>query len=272
MTHDRSSSTVYAIIPAAIMSCLSILRSPRGSYGILPLMLRSRAAAGAEQDPTVLVGEERDQVYLEEETTIKQDRILSSMLQRRKHGGPSSQQDVSTLAPKEPESITHRSGVRWIFAEQGRSLYKSASAQRENTSFSRRAYVDGVAYLLRGLPEDLDAHENAVIREALPVSVKAGDPMNQGGKTGDGPRQSYLNFILWCAAGCVNLAGKAVHHGTGLLSLLNVALVIVHMFLSFLIDMINLATGYEKKYQLSQKILGLTDSITQETETMKVAA
>jgi hypothetical protein len=44
-----------------------------------------------------------------------------------------------------------------------------------DAAFERRAYLDGVSYLLRGLPQDMDDTEVAVLRKALPPSVAEGD-------------------------------------------------------------------------------------------------
>ncbi|KAF4975821.1 hypothetical protein FZEAL_7440 [Fusarium zealandicum] len=69
------------------------------------------------------------------------------------------------------------SGVHWKFARQGSSLVsismdggKPAVAE-DDVIFERKAFIDGVTYLLKALPHDLDACEMKRIQCALPQEV-----------------------------------------------------------------------------------------------------
>ncbi|KAL1879366.1 hypothetical protein VTK73DRAFT_7097 [Phialemonium thermophilum] len=72
-----------------------------------------------------------------------------------------------------------RLGVDWMCGQQGVQLIVNArrEAGRQslsgnyNAQFERNTYIDGVSYLLRGLPSDLDKTEAAVLRKSLPAPV-----------------------------------------------------------------------------------------------------
>ncbi|KAK3635218.1 hypothetical protein LTR56_014827 [Elasticomyces elasticus] len=68
------------------------------------------------------------------------------------------------------------SGVQWKYAKQGFSLL-AMSAQEESlleqdSTFTRKLYVDSLGYLLRGLPQELVENELASLQMALPEGLK----------------------------------------------------------------------------------------------------
>ena len=75
-----------------------------------------------------------------------------------------------------------KSGVDWKYATEGsvlidRSIHEAASASHD-PKLSRRLYLDGVAYLLQGLPTELNAQEYCRLRESISFEV---DPAPSGG-------------------------------------------------------------------------------------------
>lgn len=48
--------------------------------------------------------------------------------------------------------------------------------QASTTSFERRAYIDGVSYLIKGLPGDLDETELVVLRKAMSAPILGPGP------------------------------------------------------------------------------------------------
>ncbi|KAK7750364.1 hypothetical protein SLS62_007663 [Diatrype stigma] len=59
------------------------------------------------------------------------------------------------------------SGIKWRYATQGSQLHEASSRYRRNdAAFARQSYVDGVVYLLKGLPDDMDDLELAAVRQA----------------------------------------------------------------------------------------------------------
>ena len=69
-----------------------------------------------------------------------------------------------------------RSGISWKYANEGSKLVsrsmREATSTSQETELTRRLYVDGVAYLLRGLPTNLTAEERIKLSGALPPQVK----------------------------------------------------------------------------------------------------
>lgn len=75
---------------------------------------------------------------------------------------------------KSPRPPLQLSDVDWKYGRQGIALVdnareesKETREQGATTPFERSAYIDGVSYLLKGLPRDLDETEVTVLRKAL---------------------------------------------------------------------------------------------------------
>ncbi|KAG9844036.1 hypothetical protein KCU98_g7724, partial [Aureobasidium melanogenum] len=64
-----------------------------------------------------------------------------------------------------------RAGIQWEFARQGQSLLQSSSCLSSNPDFSRQLYIDGVSYLLRGLPGNLSSEETIRLQAAMPSEM-----------------------------------------------------------------------------------------------------
>jgi hypothetical protein len=69
------------------------------------------------------------------------------------------------------------SGIRWNYARQGIHLVDHCAgsghpaSDEEDGAFERKAYIDGLTYLLRGLPGDLQLYEADQVRSALPAAL-----------------------------------------------------------------------------------------------------
>ncbi|KAJ0128700.1 hypothetical protein HZ326_28201 [Fusarium oxysporum f. sp. albedinis] len=63
------------------------------------------------------------------------------------------------------KAIRGSSGINWKFARQGTSLVNNSvdggkpAVAEEDVTFERKAFIDGVTYLLKALPLDLDVCE-----------------------------------------------------------------------------------------------------------------
>ncbi|KAK4948840.1 hypothetical protein LTR10_012213 [Elasticomyces elasticus] len=82
----------------------------------------------------------------------------------------------SSGAATPSKALCGDSGVQWKYAKQGFSLL-AMSAQEESlleqdSTFSRKLYVDSLGYLLRGLPQELVENELASLQMALPEGLK----------------------------------------------------------------------------------------------------
>lgn len=70
-----------------------------------------------------------------------------------------------------------RSGVRWRYADPGFALIRLASEDSDlslQPSLERRNYIEGVICMLRGLPTDLTAEEELVLRDVIQSLVAPG--------------------------------------------------------------------------------------------------
>ncbi|RYP25171.1 hypothetical protein DL765_000052 [Monosporascus sp. GIB2] len=58
------------------------------------------------------------------------------------------------------------SGIKWKYASQGSVLHDASSRHRADAVFARKSYIDGVVYMLKALPDDMDEIERAAVRRA----------------------------------------------------------------------------------------------------------
>jgi len=77
------------------------------------------------------------------------------------------------LTPLVPMVHGDGSGVKWQYARQGTMLHTLGSEQGCDGAFIRKSFIDGVSYLLRALPDNLDKHELATIEQSLPTQCLA---------------------------------------------------------------------------------------------------
>lgn len=86
----------------------------------------------------------------------------------------------STSPASPPTAMSHSadSVVRYKFANHGllliaQSAQEFHSNMQTTDEYTRRLYVDGVVYLLRGLPNQLSEDETTTLHAALPETLKA---------------------------------------------------------------------------------------------------
>ncbi|QIW97792.1 hypothetical protein AMS68_003310 [Peltaster fructicola] len=99
--------------------------------------------------------------------------------------------------------------VRFKFANQGLLLVAQSAQElrtnpNANNEYQRRLYLDGVAYLLRALPEELTDTERVGSKAALPAEIRESDrPQESITQPQDEPRQSAFRMMIsvlvfWC--------------------------------------------------------------------------
>ncbi|KAK5634560.1 hypothetical protein RRF57_010273 [Xylaria bambusicola] len=119
-------------------------------------------------------------------------------------------------------------------------LHRVAYIDKEDPAFSRKSYIDGVAYVLMALPEDLSDREVASIREALPPSMSDLDLVDEadgraiGWKSAPGSR----TVLQRCVAITVALS-----------------VVFIHTILSYASIVVSVGAYYERKHNISEQIL-----------------
>jgi hypothetical protein len=116
-----------------------------------------------------------------------------------------------------------------------------SGVEGHNALFERKAYVDGLTYLLRALPPDLDDYESEQIRFALPADLALSDRrLDQSRSLGwreddtEGPR----SFIHW-------LVQMTVVH----------VFLIVHFILPYVVLLLKFGIRVERRYRVSETLV-----------------
>lgn len=104
-----------------------------------------------------------------------------------------------------------------------------------NSDFERKAFVDGLTYLLRALPLDLDEMERDQLRAALPVNLARGETEDSGNATPDLSRSLLHRFVQLIVVQ---------------------AILFVHLILPYAIFILRGAANVERKYKVSEAVVG----------------
>ncbi|KAI1042766.1 hypothetical protein LB505_001037 [Fusarium chuoi] len=150
-------------------------------------------------------------------------------------------------APDDEPVMRAASGVNWKFARQGTNLVNisidggKAAVAGEDVAFERKAFVDGVTYLLKALPQELDEGELRRIQCALPEQVNLSDmALARAEPDSQRVRTSQPRSII--------------HRGV------QMTVVNLIFFLSFLMPylllLVRCAARLERKYKISEKVVG----------------
>ncbi|KAI7770712.1 hypothetical protein LZL87_004499 [Fusarium oxysporum] len=150
-------------------------------------------------------------------------------------------------APEDEPVMRAASGVHWKFARQGTNLVNisidggKAAVAEEDVAFERKAFVDGVTYLLKALPQELDEGELRRIQCALPEQVNLSDvALTRAEPDSKRVRPSQPRSII--------------HRGV------QMTVVNLIFFLSFLMPylllLVRCAARLERKYKISEKVVG----------------
>ncbi|KAI1485325.1 hypothetical protein F5X96DRAFT_660439 [Biscogniauxia mediterranea] len=155
--------------------------------------------------------------------------------------------------PEEKTAPIISSGIKWRYATQGSYLHHSAAREKEDPGFARRAYIDGVAYMLKSLPDDLDDHETSVIRQALPSSCAApaaGSAIGGDGAGFAGPGDQQQRTIGWRPSD----QGKTLLH-RAVAAVVSSLVVLLHVLMSCAVLLVRAGAQYERQYSISQHIV-----------------
>lgn len=126
-------------------------------------------------------------------------------------------------------------------------MQHSASRETEDLVFARKSYIDSVAYMLKGLPDDMDNYETSVIRRALPKSCAPvginGQIEAAPGRPGWVPSDRAKTFLRSTIQGSVA-----------------VIVLFLYLLLSFLAVILRAGADFERQYNVSQHLVssGLT--------------
>ncbi|KAI0432549.1 hypothetical protein F5Y09DRAFT_339608 [Xylaria sp. FL1042] len=166
-------------------------------------------------------------------TNYEEDRALQV-------DGTVAEAGISAPAQRKEQALT-APGVRWRYAEQGMNIHRIAYLNKEDPTFSRKSYIDGMAYMLMALPSNLSDQEAAMIREAIPPYIAdanlvgGGNDRAIGWRSPPGGRTGGLQgFIAMLVA---------------------VLVVLIHLTLSYASVVVRVGAHYERKHNISQQIV-----------------
>ncbi|KAI8963809.1 hypothetical protein F5Y11DRAFT_130480 [Daldinia sp. FL1419] len=235
MMEQNMSIVVFNLLPTSVQSRLPALQSLR-SRSILPSRRRSTTSQD-DMDPVVIT--ERDENAVVELQTCAATAAAAAAADNADNRLV---ENNSKSSSPDSRVVNVSSGVKWRYARQGSFLQQSASQETADLTFARKSYIDGVAYMLKALPDDLDDYEASIIRQALPKSCVQVD-MNAQVEGGLGrpswrPSDRARTFLHTAVQGFV----------TGLV-------VFLYILLSFLAIVIRAGAYYERQYNISQHII-----------------
>jgi len=224
---DNRISTVLGLLPTSLRSRLVPFGRVRRSVslGNISMLEPPFAVSPTPKSRPVSSG-----------TTLVSDGDLAE----RYMGDEGMHSDLSACS----STLEEPSGINWRYAHQGIGLTGIAADARredESESFERKAYVDGVTYLLRGLPTDLDEYEADLIRSALPSRCAAQEVvLSRSGVATPMPGSGLP---------------KSLVHRLVQMIVLNLFL-LMHFLLPYIITIFKSAAKVERKYKISETIVG----------------
>ncbi|KAI5921586.1 hypothetical protein F4810DRAFT_677758 [Camillea tinctor] len=206
---------MFNMLPTSVQSRLPALRSLRRSASLFILTSRRR-------DTTARSGPDVDEVTMSRDDAV-----------------PIFPEPVS----EEKTASTLPSGVKWRYAAQGSYLHHSAAREKDDPGFARRSYIDGVAYILKSLPDDLDDHESRVIRQALPRSCAPGS------RALESPTHA-----VWQPPPSPDPGSRTLLR-RGVAALVSSLVALLHVLLSLAVVLVRVGAQCERQYRISQHLV-----------------
>ncbi|GKT85413.1 hypothetical protein Ct61P_03263 [Colletotrichum tofieldiae] len=238
------SSTVFSMLPTSLQSRLPPLRSIRksasmqtltssrqshtrslsGLDGVHPNLTQARIISESTEEHMSLVATEHHQssrMYEMRSTADKHE------LDRRQ---------AEQYRQQQQQAASECSNVDWRFAQQGLALIAVAQdelrqpSRRPAVDFERKAFLDGVEYILKALPSDLNEHELHRLRTSTPSNFIPRPPRRPGvlAVAGREPRATAVVNIF----------------------------VLIHLALPYIILLLRLAARTEREYRISENLVG----------------
>ncbi|KAF5020992.1 hypothetical protein F66182_6973 [Fusarium sp. NRRL 66182] len=166
-------------------------------------------------------------------------------------------------SPEHEPAVRAASGVHWKFARQGTNLVNisidggKAALAEEDVAFERKAFVDGVTYLLRALPRDLDECELRRIQDALP------DQVNQS--------NTSLTRVDPGAGRITPSQPRSIIHRGVQMAVVNF-IFLLSFVTPFVLGLVRSAAQLERRYKVSERLvghgLGLVSSIGKQSASL----
>ncbi|KAH8754394.1 hypothetical protein F5883DRAFT_431357 [Diaporthe sp. PMI_573] len=248
-------SNVVAMLPPSLQSGTSLIRFLRCLISLDTLL------------SGVLVLEAPQSLGHSHVPTLTQDPLVTEMLQRN-DAHQDEDADSKAVCPRpmsrvlysesvdDDQAIGAASGVHWKFARQGTSLVKISidggkpAVAEEDVTFERKAFIDGVTYLLKALPQDLDVYELRRIQSSLPKDVNL---------YSDFQHVAHLDLgAVQPGAGSTQSASgqpRSILHRGVQITVVNLIFVLSFL-LPYLMYLLRYAARMERKYKVSETVVG----------------
>ncbi|KAM0718430.1 hypothetical protein Q7P37_005500 [Cladosporium fusiforme] len=179
-TDDTGLSLLYTTLPSIVQRRMPKIRSIRSSiYATPKTPLRSRsvsstASTSSESPPPSYRTRPSSSASFDETDSDEDlpDLFTSAPSSRPSTSGsatPANLLPAFTRQDETPNSATSNKSGQHGLALLNLSMRDPAST---NDPLNRRLYIDGISYILRGLPSDLTEEEALVLREAAPEALQ----------------------------------------------------------------------------------------------------
>lgn len=126
--------------------------------------------------------------------------------------------------------------------------------ESQTRDFERKAFVDGLSYLLKALPTNLDVYESEQIRSSLPSYLHSNMPDYGPARTeavpGDPYHQHYHHHHQPPGHDHRSLLHRSVQH-----LVVNIFL-FTHFILPYLIHLVKSLAVVERRYKVSETVVG----------------
>ncbi|KPM38743.1 hypothetical protein AK830_g7811 [Neonectria ditissima] len=243
-------SNVVAMLPTSLQSSMGRIQFLRRSislHTLRPSVLVSETKPRplSETDVAPLTQEPRVTEILEQ-IEAREDRDSKAVCPK-----PMSRVLYSEAVDDDP-TVRAASGIHWKFARQGEADSAclvtisidggKPAVANEDVVFERKAFIDGVTYLLKALPSDLDTCELNRIQGALPSDATHADlaTVRPGAGSSALPSSSQPRSIL--------------HRGVQM-TVVNV-IFILSFLMPYLMYLLKYAARMERKYRISEIVVG----------------
>ncbi|KAI0202286.1 hypothetical protein F4808DRAFT_71431 [Astrocystis sublimbata] len=199
-----------SILPASVRSGISALQSLRRADRFSIISLRRQfsfsALRSSSTEELVLTSSRRQEAEVYE-AAMDSD---AEMQVAAPAPAASAERSVAKV-PQTPPPVD----VRWKYAEQGMKMHEGAYLEKDDSAFSRKSYVDGLAYMLMALPDDLSEQEAAKLWDALPPSMADANRGLNGGRGNRAiiwmPRPESRTALQRCVAAMVATFVKLIY-------------------------------------------------------------
>lgn len=247
---------MFSVLPTSIQSRLPPLPSIRRLV-IAPTKGRpypnipySSGSTTPLTEADTIVADDSGSMRLEEVVDIEGTLALAESKARGFATGPNI---IPTLGGAASPAV---SGIDWRCGRQGTELLINALEEAKSTvspsyhaAFERSAYIDAIAYLLKGLPSDLDRTEVTVLRKSLPASIVRETFLAEGGNAAK--QQQHRHF----QQSHKGSRGQSFVH-RGMRMLVARAIVMFCIVWPYVLFLLGQVAHYERKYKVSENIVG----------------